>query len=432
MELTDYLNFKTTLTEYDRQTLREIQDKIDKSSVTPDRTKSYIIPILDLIHRGLAIDKIKFLDTVFFDFYIIRTSTEPNIKRIYKQLTEIGSYQKDSLDEQTHLVNLYRNIVSDTFDPYLNLVVATLQFIDGRFTDIQQTNLGLGERNKYEYAYSKLKPTSLFDGYNPIVRNAVSHTGTEGVMYENGQVVFRDIKRGSPPMIKIEKWTNQVLRERILQLMDFVHAIDNCIEIIGFDTSDIVKGNTNLSNKFFDEILTKEHRLEIHTDLESQVNKILTMDSIDYRTRLTILNSIFAVECKKRNAPVYGLAFDNEAKMVRIEVPVTPTDFNSDSEIIDKSLKLMRYGITAVLLYKFYYEKFIITETKVNGMDFISIEASGKDLEDYSKEEIGLYDLLNDSKIFINEQKIDVTVDFDKLEEIDYMSVNRKFPRKKR
>ncbi len=273
-------------------------------------------------------------------------------------LTEIGNFEEDSLDEQTHLVNLYRNIVSDAFDPYVNLIVATLQFVDGEFTGIQQTNLGLGERNKYEYALARLKPTHLFDGYNPIVRNAVSHSGTEGVVYEDGRVVFREIKRGTAPVIKVEKWTNQVLREKIFQLMDFVHAIDNCIEIIGFDTSDIVKGNKNLSNKFFDEILTKDDRLEIHKELESQVNIILSQESIDYETKLKILSAIFSNECKKRGMPFQGIAFSNEAKLIRIEVPAAPTDLNNDLDIIDKTLKLSRYGIIAALLYKFHYKKF--------------------------------------------------------------------------
>ncbi len=312
------------------------------------------------------------------------------------------------------------------------MVVATLQFIDGIFANIQQTNLGLGERNKYEYAFSKLKPTNLFDGYHPIVRNAISHTGTEGIIYELGQVVFRDIKRGVPPTIKFEVWTNQVLRERILQLMDFIHAIDNCIEIIGFDTSDIIQQEKDLFIKFLDEILTVEHRLEIHADLEVLVQKILSVDSMDYRTKLTALNSIFAAECKKRGTPVHSLAFDNDKKLVRIEIPFSLADLSIDNEIIDKILKLIRYGIVGVLLYKFYYENFIITETKPDGMDFISVEVKSKDLEAYAKEEIGLYDILNDSNIYLTGQKIDVTVDFNKLREIEYSSTNRRFPRKSR
>jgi hypothetical protein len=430
MEIKDYLKFKTTLTEKDVETLSLILNKIETASVTPERTIGYIVPLIDLIHRGLAIDKVKFLDKVFFDFYVIRTSTKPHLKRIYQQITAIGDFKEDSLEEQTHLVNLYRNIVSDAFDPYLNLVVATLQFIDGTFANIQQTNLGLGERNKYEYALSKLKPTNLFDGYHPIVRNAISHTGTEGVIYELGQVVFRDIKRGVPPTIKFEVWTNQVLRERILQLMDFVHAIDNCIEIIGFDTSDIIMQEKDLSIKFLDEILTVEHRLEIHAGLDVLVQKILSVDSMDYRTKLAALNSIFAAECKKRGTPVHSLAFDNDKKLVRIEIPFSPTDLSIDNEIIDKTLKLIRYGIVGVLLYKFYYENFIITETNSDGIDFISVEVKSKDLEAYAKEEIGLYDILNDSNIYLTGQKIDVTVDFDKLREIEYSSTDRRFPKK--
>ena len=65
-------------------------------------------------------------------------------------------------------------------------------------------------------------------------------------------------------------------------------------------------------------------------------------------------------------------------------------------------------------------------------MDYISVRATGKDLEDYSKEEAGLFDLLNDSKIFVNGQKIDVTVDFDKLDQFEYLNLERRFPCKQR
>ncbi len=93
MEIKNYLKFKTILTDKDVETLSLILNKIKTSSITPDRTIGYIVPLLDLIHRGLAIDKVKFLDKIFFDFYVIRTSTEPHLKRIYQQLTAIGDFK---------------------------------------------------------------------------------------------------------------------------------------------------------------------------------------------------------------------------------------------------------------------------------------------------------------------------------------------------
>lgn len=431
MEIQDHLKFKSNLTDRDWETVAEIQQKIAKSSVVPDRLDSYIIPLLNLLHSGLSIDPVSFIDKVFFDFYVIRTNTEPHLKRIHKLLTEIGNYHEDTLDEQTHLVNIYRNIISDAFDPYLSLVVANLQFIEGGFTSIQQANLGLGERNKYEYAYSKLKPTTLFDGYNPVVRNAISHTGTDGIIYEQGRVVFRNIKRGTPSIIsEVEVWTNNLLRERILQLMDFVHAIDGCIEIVGFDVSDIIKGNSQLSAKFFDEILTKDYRLEIHTDLEMQVDKILRFESKTYREKIQALAAILSIECKKRNLPFNGIEFNNDKKLVSIEVPIVPVDLNVDNEVIGRALTLIRYGIVAVFLFKFHYERFIIAETKNGEQDRMAVEMAGNDLEGYAKEENGLFDLLNDGSIFINGQKIEVTVDFEKLRDMEYRSLERRFPRK--
>lgn len=432
MELVSLLKFKAKITQGETQTLLEIQDKINRFITTPDGIQDHLIAVLNLLHRGLEIDYVRFLEEIFFDFYVLRTNTSPNVQRIYNQLSEIKNYQEDSLEEQTHLVNLYRNIVSDAFDPYLTLIVATLQFIEGTFTTMQHANLSQAEFNKHEYAYARMKPTSLFDGYNSIVRNAVSHIGSDGVIYEHGRIVLRSIKRGSPPVIKLEIWSNQVLRENILRLLDFIHAIESCIEIVGFDTSDIVKGSLNLFHQFLDKIATKQHRLQMHIDLESQVEQILRHESENNGTKLKALSSILSDEYKKRNMPLDGLAFDNRGKRVRIDVPATVVDANNDAEITQKILTLMRYGIVAAPLYKFYYENFVITETSSEKTDVMSIESSTKDLDDYGREEIGLYDLLHDSKTFLNGQKIDVIVDFNKLEQLDYVTLDRRFPRRKR
>ncbi|MGC3948005.1 MAG: hypothetical protein QM762_26435 [Chryseolinea sp.] len=432
MELVGLLKFKTKLTQREIETLAEIQHKINRFNTTPDRMQDYLIAVLNLLHRGLQIDHVRFLEEIFFDFYSLRTNTSPNVQRIYNQLSEITNYQEDSLEEQTHLVNLYRNIVSDAFDPYLSLIVATLQFIEGTFTTMQHANLSQAEFNKHEYAYARMKPTNLFDGYNSNVRNAVSHTGSNGVIYEPGRIVFRNIKRGSPPAVKFEIWSNQVLRENILRLLDFIHAIESCIEIVGFDTSDIVKGSVTLFHQFLDKIATKQHRLQMHGHLESQVEQILRQESENYGTKLKALSSILFDEYKKRNMPLHSLAFDNEGKRVRIDVPATVVDTDNDLEIIQKILKLMRYGAVAAPLCKFYYENFVIIETLSEKMNVMSIEASTKDLDDYGREEIGLYDLLHDSKTFLNGQKIDVIVDFNKLEELDYLGLDRRFPRRKR
>ncbi|OFX51416.1 MAG: hypothetical protein A2046_04435 [Bacteroidetes bacterium GWA2_30_7] len=432
MQIKDHLILRTIFSDRDEEIITEINDKILNSSITPKRIENYMIQIIELLHKGLKIDTVQFINNIFFDFYIIRENIIPHKTRIYKLLVDIGKYEENSLDEQTHLINTYRNIVSDLFDPYINLLVATIQFIEGTFISMQETNLGLGERNKYEFVKSRLNKTNLLEGYSPIVRNAISHTGTEGIIYENNEIIFRNIKRGTPPKIDIEKWTNETLRIKTLELMDFIHAIDNCIEIIGFDTTEIIKANNSLSTKFLDEIISKEQRFGILDDLDNKIKKIVNFKAFDNKTKLNLLSQIFFSECKKRKIEIKSIRFNDELKLVCIEVPWTQIDTSNDTEIINKSLNLIRYGTIAIILYKFNYNKYLIGEPKEVDKDFIAVEIDGKDLEEYVKEEIGLYDLLNDNKIFINNKKIEVSVDFDKLKELEYLSTERRFPKKKR
>lgn len=57
------------MTDQDRETVAEIQQKIAKYSIVPDRIDSCIIPLLNLLHCGLSVDPVSFIDKVFFDFY---------------------------------------------------------------------------------------------------------------------------------------------------------------------------------------------------------------------------------------------------------------------------------------------------------------------------------------------------------------------------
>lgn len=123
--------------------------------------------------------------------------------------------------------------------------------------------------------FTRLKPTDLFIGYNPIVRNAISHTGTEGIIYQTNSIVFRNIKRGTLPAIEFVEWTNEELREKTLQLLFLIHGIDISMEIFGFDVSEIIQRDDKLSHKFLDEILSIDQRLDIQANFDLQIKRVL-------------------------------------------------------------------------------------------------------------------------------------------------------------
>jgi hypothetical protein len=93
---------------------------------------------------------------------------------------------------------------------------------------------------------------------------------------------------------------------------------------------------------------------------------------------------------------------------------------------------MTRYGILAEPLFNFYYESYIVQETKDESKFSVYISMNGKELHEYNREEVGLVDLINDSTIFVNGQPIELVVDFNKMSELEYSGTERRFPRKQR
>jgi hypothetical protein len=293
MNVKGLLQYNSSFSEAEESAISIIQARVDKMDIASSKLEEYIIDILNLLHKGISVNEVAYIDNILFDYFILSKQTRPHKERIYEQLDNIENYAHDSTEEQTHLVNIYRNIVSDLFDSTINIIVATLQFTEGKFTSIQQANLTLGERNKYEYALSKLKPTNLFDGYNPVIRNAISHSGTDGVIYEEGFVVFRSIKRGTTPSIEYKRLSNEELRQLILQLLDFIQAVEISVNILAIDIEKTIQAEEKLSVKFFDQILDKEHRLELQDNMLSEIKLIISNESVTKSDKLDLLGENF-------------------------------------------------------------------------------------------------------------------------------------------
>jgi hypothetical protein len=184
-----------------------IQSKI--ISMTRDEfSESRLNEVLDLFHRAFEIDKNRFLLEILFEFQVSKHKICLHKNRIYKEMERIDEFEEGSIDEASYMVNIYRNIVSDLFDPYMSLFVASLKLIDGDFESYLICNLGQGERNKVEFCVSRLKNSCLFKGYNPVVRNAISHSGTDSIEYSGRDVIFRSIKRGVVPKVESVVWSN--------------------------------------------------------------------------------------------------------------------------------------------------------------------------------------------------------------------------------
>lgn len=103
--------------------------------------------------------------------------------------------------------------------------------------------MGPGERNKAEYLESRIKRVDpenrLLSGYDPIVRNVVTHAGSHGVVYSESAVLFRDIKRGVPAVVNTVEWSHDTLISKIVRLYECI-SIDAAVNVFGVDCGELL------------------------------------------------------------------------------------------------------------------------------------------------------------------------------------------------
>ena len=139
--------------------------------------------LLCLMHECLVIDKKGYFINVFLPWTGLKKRVSSHKQRLLDEFARAAAICPNSDKEKAHFVNIYRNLVSDLFDPYITLVVASYQFRSGTFHSIIQSNFSLGERNKVEFIYARKEFSKLLEGYDARVRNAISHSGSHGVTY---------------------------------------------------------------------------------------------------------------------------------------------------------------------------------------------------------------------------------------------------------
>src|SRR5262249_8271026 len=141
------------------------------------------------------------------------------------------------------------------FDPYLSLIVACFQFKEGSFTTLEDADIGHGERTKYDYLLKQVNAIyagkqTFLSGYDPRVRNAISHSGARGVTYLPDRVVFRNIKRATPPVVETVTWTFDELQLRVMQLLECIVSIEVAAEVFGLDCTPVIGADFETYTQF--------------------------------------------------------------------------------------------------------------------------------------------------------------------------------------
>jgi hypothetical protein len=427
LDIKNFFKLKTN-PESVTEEFNRLQEKAESILIDSTHT-SNLEQILSVMHSAHSIDSQKYILGIFFEFQASKHKIKPHQDRLYREMARLNKFKPDSEEEAIFLVNIYRSLISDLFDPYITLIYASIQYIEGKFDSYIVSNLGQGERNKVEFCTSKLNNTSLFNSYNPIVRNATSHTGTDGVSYEKNKVIFKSIKRANPPRVESVVWTNIEIQKHIIELISLTQLIDYAIDIFNLDISDEIKSDERIKHKYLDEVLTHSERKDLQQPLDIKIESIISSDKGTIKEKIKALTYLFFIQCRKRNLNVKNAGFHEESQTIIMEVNGLNVDINLQQDMTNAIMIAIRCGISAEPYFKSLIKSYVVLGEGEKESQF-RLEAPASIFNDYNNEKAGLFDLANEIKAYVGDMILNVNVDFDKIEEFEMASLGRKFPRR--
>jgi hypothetical protein len=392
--------------------------------------------LLPLLHEARGKDEKAFWINLFLPWISIQSSVRAQHDRILDEFARIADFQPDSQQFLLHLVNVYRSIVSDLLDPYMTLLVACFQFIEGEFTNIKDANVGLGERNKAEYLESRIKKVDpenrLLSGYDPIVRNAVTHAGSDGVLYRTDDVLFRNIKRGTPAAVETVEWSQDTLTNKIVRLYECIISIDAAVNVFGVDCGELLLTDKDVKSEFIQRALTPERRAELRVHFDGLLKRIRNDKTLTDNKRFDLLSHVLLHNCAHKKMQVHGISVSAERRMVMVEIPYQQQDFSNDEVLRDAVMDSGHYAILARSVFGPDFERYVVRTVLESGQPRLTTVLTGELLEEYIEERAGLYDLLHEADVRLDGNRIGISVDFNNVAELERKSLDRQFPRKVR
>lgn len=390
--------------------------------------------VLPLLHKARSRDERQFLMRVFLPWVGIRRRLRVNRNRILDEFAKSGTIAPTTPDEYAHLVNVYRSIIADLIDPYLTLLVACYQFVEGGFTSIEDANFSQGERNKDEYLTSRIKDDDpqvrLLSGYSPIVRNAVAHSGSHGVTYQTGKVLFRNIKRGSTPTVEAVEWTEDELLDNITRLYECILSIDAAVGIFGLDISDLLGNDWTLYSQALHYTTSPEEQAEMQSQRDAQLELIRSSGKVGVEDKLKVLLYVLHSNCARRKMPLNGIKYSPERKVIRVDAPATDLDENDDAQIRDRVAKLSRYAMLAESVFAQLADTYVVAESQEYGKEQVVVGFKRDLLHEYGEQRAGLLDLIHEATIRVNGNRVIISVDFEEVAKQERESLGETFPRR--
>ncbi len=389
--------------------------------------------VLLLLHAARERDQRRFLVELFLPWVGIQRRLAISRDRLADDFVRIGDFAEGSREELVHLVQIYRFIVAELWDPYMSLPYGCYQFLDDSFTDMLTANLGQGERSKSEYVESRLKALDpelrLLSGYNHIARNAITHKGSHGVTYSQGGVVFRDIKRGQPPKVEMLEWSRESLFENVALLYEFVLAVDAAVTVFGLDCRDAIE-DKEIEPAFILHVLNNEERRGIRATQEARLAAVRNSEDMSENEKIEALSRILFLACGERGLPISAVRIASEADVLCVVLPKITEQPLSDTALRKCILGFVRYAVLAETVFGSMFSKYATLAATESG--YLSVVLGSQLLHEYGEEEAGLVDLLHEAVVTLGDTTVTIDVDFDAVREAETQHLGLHFPRKRR
>lgn len=384
--------------------------------------------MLCLMHDCVRADPRRYLAGVFLPWTGLRRRTQANREAIEADMAKLRNW--DGPPDPRWAAGLYRSMVAELFDPYITIATASHQFLEGKFVDINQANVAMSERSKAEYLASRDGFSHLLDGYDPLVRNAVSHAGSHGVTYHEDRIVFKAIKRTRDIEVRKVTWTLPELTRRIEAMYECILSIEATENIFGIDCGRFIVEDIPTRLQFLHEHSTPEARAQERARTLNVVRSMLGEHTHDPEKVIELTSTMLIENFRARGMP-FGRASVTAAGDLLLEVPQIDGQLSHGGDIIEAVMKLSRYAIVAEGIYSFAFPAVQVFESPsgASGAERLRIRVGMPLLSAYGSEEAGLIDILHEADIYERGQQISLEVDFEAQQRAEDTMLEDPFPR---
>ena len=218
-----------------------------------------------------------------------------------------------------------------------------------------------------------------------------------------------------------------------LTMYECIISIDAAENVFGIDCLEYIMSDVDIRLQFmyFHTDLQKRQALSANYDLA--LERLRKDNALTLSQKTDSLSKFLFYNCGLRDMPIKSVGVSESELILIMFVPVSSSDLTKDNEVMGSALRMFRYSILAASIYDSLFTKYRVTAIDENGTpNGLICTTDFELLNKYNMEQAGLVDLLNGSSLHLQDQRITIKVDFEKLTELEQSSLDDSFPRLER